>query len=1318
MGCRMRSCSWVVVGLCFLFLTFSTLAGAQQIAPRPLITQPIDETQLVTLRGSTHPLAQPQFDIGQAPPDLPLNRMLLVLNRSQQQEHALRTLLDSQQDKNSPNYHKWLTPSQFGTAFGPTDQDIQTVTGWLQSHGLQINRISQGKTVIEFSGVESQVEAAFNTQIHRYMLPNGEQHWANASDPSIPAALVPAVAGIRSLNDFPVRHFSHLAGVFSRSNSGQLTPVQPQPQFTLGGQCGVQSSCYGVGPYDFATIYDIANSWNAATPIDGTGQTIAIVGETDINPQDVADFRNFFGLPAYGQAGGPALNVIHSGPAPGILTDGEESESDLDVEWSGAVAKGASVDFVVAQSTETTAGIDLSALYIVDNNLAPVMSESYGRCELHIGPAGNQFFSALWEQAAAQGITVMLSSGDGSSAGCDNFDAPGPATLGLQVSGFASTPFNVAVGGTDFNDLTNAATYWNPVNAATTQASAKSYIPETTWNDTCTNPVFGTLLGFSTNAEANCNNPQLVGDGFVNIVGGSGGHSSCISSDGVNPSSCTGGYAKPSWQTLPGTDNVRDVPDVSLYAASGSPSGSFYIICEADAVSGPSCVPNNNSTQFLGIGGTSASSPAFAGIMALVNQQVQARQGNTNFVLYKLAQQHPTAFHDVTTGTIEVPCQTGSLNCTTSRAGDQFGILSGYNTAVGYDLATGIGSVDVGLMLQNWSSASFRPSLTTLALSPTTNLTHGQSVNVTASVAPSTGTGTPTGDISLLTSTGVSAGGFTLANGQISGSTNLLPGGTYTVTAHYAGDTTFGGSDSSAVNVTVGKENSSTQLQLETFDFQGHLLSSNATTAVYGSPSLLRINVLNSRGATCQPGPLGQAGCPTGNIALTDSGNPLDAGTFALNSLGFTEDQTIQLTGGSHPIKAQYAGDNSFNTSSATATYSITLAPTLINTPNASTPVVAGQSATFAVSVESVPTFGAAPTGSVTFLVNGAPASGQSLFFLGNSGSPNNSFTANSSAQLTTSLSQFPTPGSYTITATYSGDVNYQSSTSPVGLLNIQFPQPNVVMQASAQNLATGSPVTLTATVAGASKTIGPTGTVTFSSSQATLSGTVAYKTVPDPNTGFLDLQASLTITPTGNDTYSARYNGDSNYPPAFSNSVGVSIAGSDFSISAEQPSVTVTRGSSNSNTLDLRLESSTAPVAFQGNACAGLPSEATCTFSLPNPMPVSGSVSVTISAAAPHLLPGTKNGTTQSRSFWPGAMLPFAALVLFGIPRHRIRGALRLFVISGLLALFASCGGGGGQQQQQQQVDPGTPTGTYTITVTATSGSFTHSTSFNLIVQ
>lgn len=457
-------------------------------APRPLITQTVDESQLTTLRGNTHPLARPENDLGTAPASLPLQRMLLVLKRGNDQEAALRKLLDDQQDKASPNYHQWLTPEQYGQQFGPTDTDLQTITAWLQSHGFEVGS-TKGRTVLEFSGTAGQVQEAFHTTIHKYIV-NGEQHWANASDPSIPTALTPAVAGIDSLHNFRKRAMNTYVGKYSQITK-QLT--DRNPQFTYNCQ-GYQ--CYGVSPYDFATIYDVLPLWNASPAINGTGETIAIVGRTNINPLDATDFWSMFGLTV------PAnkLNIILNGGDPGI--NGDEPEADIDVQWSGAVAPQATVDFVTSASTETTDGVDLSAVYIVDNNLAPVMSESYGECELGLGTAGNQFYSALWEQAAAQGISVFVSSGDNGSAGCDN--PGGRAHYGLNVNGIASTAFNAAVGGTDFNEYNTWTNYWKSTNDPTTQESAIGYIPETTWNDTCINGIWITL-GWGSTAEQVCN---------------------------------------------------------------------------------------------------------------------------------------------------------------------------------------------------------------------------------------------------------------------------------------------------------------------------------------------------------------------------------------------------------------------------------------------------------------------------------------------------------------------------------------------------------------------------------------------------------------------------------------------------------------------------------------------------------------------------------------------------------------------------------------------------------------------------------------------
>jgi subtilase family serine protease len=377
--------------------------------------------------------------------------MLLVLKRSPEQEAALRQLLTDQQIKNSANYHQWLTPEQFGSQFGLSDSDLQTATSWLQSHGFQIVNRSRGRIVIEFSGSAGQVKEAFHTEIHKYVV-NEEEHWANSTDPEIPSALSPVVAGIASLHNFGRKPMHRVAAGFQpqRPRPRRLArPTQMPNSFVATGACSsLGIPCNFLGPYDFATIYNVLPLWNATSPIDGTGQTIAIVGQSDIYPQDFSNFRQDFGLPA------GKLNIIYNGPAPvKLASQGDELESDLDVEWSGAVAKGATIDLVASTTTNSTAGVDLSALYIVDNNLAPVMSESYGACELDMGTAGNQFYDQLWQQAAAQGITVFVSTGDSGSAVCDQDTAI--ATHGLAVNGISSTPYNVAVGGTDFDDAQN-----------------------------------------------------------------------------------------------------------------------------------------------------------------------------------------------------------------------------------------------------------------------------------------------------------------------------------------------------------------------------------------------------------------------------------------------------------------------------------------------------------------------------------------------------------------------------------------------------------------------------------------------------------------------------------------------------------------------------------------------------------------------------------------------------------------------------------------------------------------------------------------------
>lgn len=1272
---------------------FNAVSFAQESAnavsspnPQPLITQTIDETELTTLTGNTHPLARPQYDLGTAPATLPMERMLLVLKRSPQQEASLEKMLDDQQDKKSPSYHHWLTPAEFGKQFGPTHTDIQTITTWLQSHGFQVSS-SKGRTVLEFSGSASQVQEAFHTTIHKYLV-NGEQHWANASDPQIPTALTPAIAGIASLNNFPRKAMNVPAGVVKRENGKEISMTRSaNPLFTYpptnGYACSADNYCFDIAPYDFATIYNVLPLWNSG--VDGTGVTIAISGETDIQMSDVQAFRGMFGLPANDPV------FVNNGPDPGI--QGDEPEADIDVQWSGAVAKGATIDFVISQSTETTSGVDLSAVYIVDQNLAPIMSESYGECELGLGTTGNQFYNALWQQASAEGITVFISAGDAGSAGCDNFDAtpPAPAQYGLQVSGYASTPYNVAVGGTDFNEFTSPTSYWRTNNQTGTEESALSYIPEITWDSSCTSQAIGPP-NFNSSPETNCNNPNLAS--AVDVVGGSGGVSACTTPSAETPAACAGGYTRPSWQTGNGSfssDGKRDLPDVSLFASSGW-AGTAYVICEADYPGGGPC-----PSFYPRFGGTSVSSPAFAGIMALINQKY-GRQGNANYVFYKLAQKSGNSctsavgngtsssciFNDVTIGTNEGPCVSGSQNCVTNNAGDTYGVMSGYSTGVGYDMATGLGSVNANNLVKAWTSASDLPSVTTLSgVSPTT-ITHGQAVNFTVTVAPQSGSGTPTGAVSLTgptdpNNTKPGVAGFNLASGTVSGSTDLLPGGSYSLTAHYPGDATYAASDSTGVSITVNPENSAPQVFLVTLASNGQVIDPNTTTAAYGSPYVLRVNVENSAGKMCNPAAAsGATACPTGTVTMTDNGTALDVGTYTLNSFGYFEDQTVQLTGGTNSIKAAYSGDNSFNANSVTTPLTITPAATSITSVSTGGPSIGSQlNASVTISATSS---GVAPTGTVTFLVNGTAVSGTPSYS-GTAGSAS-SPTSTLLATITTTTSPFTTAGSYTIGATYSGDQNYAAATAPTTTITVQYPVPAVTVSPATQNVNPGSTASLTALVDTSNKTVYPTGTVAFVNQQTgvVLSGPTTCASTKD-SSGNYACQASASITANSAVAVQAQYSGDTNYPASGAGFAQIVV--NDFSLGAG--SVTATQGSSSQTTINV-----SALGNFNGTvsnfSCTGLPAEATCTF---NPTSVSGgqgSTTLTISAAAVgqlrHRVANEKPGLG-----WMAAIFPIAGIFLIGIPaRERKKALLASLLVLALIATFPSCsnsgnGGGGGSQ-------------------------------------
>jgi hypothetical protein len=860
------------------------------------------------------------------------------------------------------------------------------------------------------------------------------------------------------------------------------------------------------------------------------------------------------------------------------------------------------------------------------------------------------------------------------------------------VNGLASTPFNVAVGGTDFAQFTvDPTTYWNQTNAPITQQSAKGYIPETTWNDSCANPLFQFLQGGTTNAETNCNNPAFAG--FLDSVGGSGGKSLA--------------WLKPSWQTGTPADSARDLPDISLFSSDGF-LGSFYLIC-VKRLTGGVCDLNS----FAGFGGTSVASPAFAGIMALLNQKWGV-QGNPNFVLYKLPAKQANAFHDVPSGsTIAMPCFRGSTNCATQNQSHQFGVLSGFSTGAAYDLATGLGSVDAANMVNNWNKVTFTATTTALTLNSgnPVNITHGAAVPVTVSVTPNSATG----DVALLVSPGTPGDpGIdfnTLASGTKTWSTNLLPGGTYSMIAHYEGDATRGGSYSSpSASVTVNPESSSVLMPgvVTGTDSNGNPVYS--TSVAYGSSYLLRADVLNSQGNFCTTETLGQIACPTGTVAFTDNGVTLDAGTYKLNSLGYTEDQAIQLPGGPHTLAGTYSGDNSYKASSISTGITITRAVTSINYVNASGAwLIVNQP--FSIRAEVISgSLGVPEGGTFTFFADGVPVAGTVNY--GFSGNCGNMFFVCLDASIDGAV--FSTSGTHTIGVTYNGDSNYASSSSAPVNISVFYPT-SATLSANPANPVAGGSTTLTALIDTPAKNLTPTGQVAFNFyGGGPLPGVVTLTPITDAN-GNSALQATLNFSPAASHTtIDAVYTGDSNYLQSGTGAFTITVAGTDFSFAPAAPTATVSRGQTIAVGLgiDGQLDYN-ATINFTPSSVTGLPPASSASFT---PTSVTGTGGTTLFIATTGPNASLPTPTRDGLRWWLlGTSGVFAGVFLFGGQRHRRLSSILSVLACILLGASVGCGGGGSSGGGG---GGGTPAGNYRISVTATDGTHTHTATFTLIVQ
>jgi subtilase family serine protease len=569
--------------------------------PIAATANPIDESHMIILPGNVHPLARAEFDLGPVNPAARLDRMLLVLNSAPAQQADLDALLAAQQDPQSWLFHQWLTPAEFGARFGASDDDLAQISAWLAAEGFSVDEIPAGRRLVAFSGFASQVSAAFRTPLHIYRV-NGADHFANSSDPQIPVGLSGLVAGVVSLNDFRRTSEIHTHA-----------PLPAQPDYSAG-------ATHYLFPADFATIYDLNPLFTAGT--NGTGSSIAIAARSNIKLGDVESFRSMAALPA----NDPTVTV--DGADPGLVAH-DRDESTLDAEWAGATAPSAEVNLVVARSTATTDGIDLSAAWIVNHAAAPVVSVSYGTCEQQMGTAELAFYNSLWQQAAAEGMSVFVSSGDAGAAGCSAPTAnAGP---NAAVNGLCSSPYSTCVGGTEFDEGANSAEYWSSTNSAG-YGSALSYIPEEVWNESAANGGTG--------------------------LWASGGGVSTV-------------YAQPPWQAdVDGAAGMRSVPDVALAAADHD----GYFVAE-------------NGSYWIA-SGTSVAAPSFAGIMALVIQaQHGAPQGNANPRLYSMANSPSDPFHPTPSGDNSVPGVAGF-----SATGGTYNLATGLGSVDAERLVKGWGT--------------------------------------------------------------------------------------------------------------------------------------------------------------------------------------------------------------------------------------------------------------------------------------------------------------------------------------------------------------------------------------------------------------------------------------------------------------------------------------------------------------------------------------------------------------------------------------------------------------------------------------------------
>jgi subtilase family serine protease len=1068
---------------------------AQEVAPqrdvpfdRPQITAAIDDSSIVRVPNSQPRLLEKASDLGRMDRNATLKPLFLILKSNSEKHRALQSLLDRQQDKSTSSFHEWLTPDEFGEKFGANASDLEALTHWLAIHGFTVGSVSLGRRSITFSGTVAQVEETFHTEMHTYLF-NGERHFSNKGDIAIPAAFSDAVEGIASLNDMWSR--PHSAPI-RRVKLAEAAAQQLQPDYT-----GANGSSHYLSPGDFATIYNTTPLLQQQ--IDGNGQTIAIIGDSSSiqeNDQVIEAFRALF-LPTYNANNTNVFIVPTSTTCPAPAA-GDNGEAYLDTEWAGAVAPRATIAYFAS------ANIFCAMNQAVQSNIASVLSMSFSACELDLGSVDYTFVTDLWSQAAAQGTSVFVSAGDSGSAGCDNPHTEQISGGSYAVNGYASTPYNIAVGGTEFAD--GVGTYWSASNKTPLlpYTSALGYIPEEAWNESAT--VSG-------------------GSG---IWAGGGGISQCV--------------PQPSWQTGPGvpsgTDPIslpsvtntcpsvtgqhRYLPDVSLSAAEHD----GYLICVT--TNGCSSVGFSPSIA----NGTSAAAPAFAGIQTLIDEQY-GRQGQANYVYYQLAANDQSTnncnstasngpssaciFNDIRGGNNGVPCLQGSVDCVVvgTTSGGVIYELANFNAGAGYDLASGLGSVNAYNLVQQWNNATFRSTTTTLQVtSPASGVsTFGQSVTLSATVyvpsaqASSQNWGPPLAGTLVTfrdTTTSVQLGTAPLVLSSSTSdfvatfTTTSLPVGSNSVTAQFPGSQNGG----------YGSSTSTPQIITVTAAVQAPTATTAPATLVSSTNATLNGTVNPNGSATQYTFVYGTSQTLVGAASTGTYG--IGAGTspqaVSANAPGLSAGKTYY-----YQLQASNsAGSNDGNILNFMTTSAGKATPTVLVSPLSSS-ITTAQPLSVVVTV-STTSGNPSPTGTVTLVIGNYTSSATTL--------------ANASATINIPAGSLAA-GKYTPTATYSGDNNFNgASGSATSMVTVTAPAkitPTVLVSPLSSSITTAQPLSVVVTVSTTSGNPSPTGTVTLVIGNYTSSATTLINASVTINIPAGSLGAGM-YTPT------ATYSGDNNF--------------------------------------------------------------------------------------------------------------------------------------------------------------------------------------------